>query len=85
MKKEEKIMGHDAEFQVKSILPQLIGGKITGSFIDKNNEFFGFKVKVKGKTLAVWVDADEEGNTCGALKIEEEKRCLKNGLKQQNR
>ena len=66
-------MTHNAEFQVKSVLPNLIGGKIIRAVTDSTNEFFGFEVKLENKTYTVWVDSDEEGNSCGALKIEEEK------------
>ncbi len=62
-------MTHNAEYQVEKVIPSLIGGKITEAFTDEAKEFFGFTVKVKGKTLKVWVDGDEEGNYCGALKI----------------
>lgn len=63
-------MTHDAEFQVKSVIPKLIGGNITKAVIDSTNEFFGFEVKLGKKVYTVWVDSDEEGNSCGALKIE---------------
>lgn len=66
-------MADNAEFQVNRIIPQLIGGKIIKPVIDESKEYFGFTVKKKGKTYTVWVDSDEEGNFCGALKIEEEK------------
>ncbi|MBA4419479.1 MAG: hypothetical protein C0392_16485 [Syntrophus sp. (in: bacteria)] len=63
-------MSHDVQYQVEKVIPSLIGGTITGVFTDEAGEFFGFTVKLKGKTLRVWVDADEEGNKCGVLKIE---------------
>lgn len=63
-------MTHNAEYQAEKVIPSLIGGTITGAFTDEAKEFFGFTVKVKGKTLKVWVDGDEEGNHCGVLKIE---------------
>jgi len=64
-------MTHDAEYQATKVIPKLIGGTITEAFTDPDKEFFGFTVKVKGKTLMVWVDGDEEGNRSGALRIEE--------------
>lgn len=66
-------MTHNAEFQVNSIIPQLIGGKIIKAVIDSTKEYFGFEVKLGKKVYIVWVDSDEEGNSCGALKIEEGK------------
>ncbi len=68
-------MTHNAEFQVKSVIPKLIGGKIIGAVIDSTKEYFGFRVKKGKKVYTVWVDSDEEGNFCGSLRAEEEEPC----------
>ena len=70
-------MTHNAEFQAEKVIPSLIGGIIIEAFTDKDKEFFGFTVKKGKKTLKVWVDGDEEGNYCGALKVEDEGRKVK--------
>lgn len=63
-------MTRNPEFQVKQVIPPLIGGIITEAFTDKEKEFFGFVVKNGKKTFKVWVDGDDEGNMCGSLKVE---------------
>jgi hypothetical protein len=67
---------NDAQFQVSIIQKSLIGCKIVGTMIDKDEEFFGFTVEQgRGKnkvTKTVWVDSDDEGNGCGSLKVDEE-------------
>lgn len=68
-------MGHDAKFQVESVIPKLIGGKIIRAVIDTTKEYFGFEVRKGKKVYMVWVDSDEEGNFCGSLRVEEVEPC----------
>jgi hypothetical protein len=51
---------------------KLFGGKIVEVFTDTNEEYWGFKVKVRKQTYMVWVDRDTEGNGPGHLKVEKD-------------
>jgi len=50
----------------------LVGGKITGVFVDENKEHWGLTIK-KGKLIVqAWVECDAEGNGPGDLYIHKE-------------
>lgn len=68
-------MTHDATYNKNIIAEKLVGGKITDVFVDSDNpdDCYGFRVVNKGKTYNVWIDSDEEGNSCGSVKTEEVK------------
>jgi hypothetical protein len=73
--KREKIMSQNTKLSLEKMAP-LIGAKII-RIISGVNEFgetdFGFSVKTKtGKTLNVWILADDEGNGPGAIEIQDE-------------
>lgn len=77
-------MGNNASFQVESVIPKLIGGKIIGSVIDTTKAYFGLRIKKGKKVYTVWVDSDEEGNFCGSLRVEEETPCHIDTVQQGN-
>jgi predicted Ser/Thr protein kinase len=64
-------MTHDAEYEAKE-LEKLIGATITGVILTPGH-YFGIRVLKKGKSFKVWIDSDQEGNSCGAVKIEPDK------------
>lgn len=61
-----------AEYQIEQINENLIGFKITGSILDSTGEYFGLKLQKGKKTIAIWIDKDDEGNGAGSIKIEKE-------------
>jgi len=50
----------------------LVGGKITGVFMDENKEHWGLTIKKGKMTVQAWVESDTEGNAAGDLFISEE-------------
>lgn len=63
-------MKKDSEYMVEEIQKHLIGATIVSPILDKENDYFGFRVMKDGKEFSVWVDMDPEGNGCGFLNIE---------------
>ena len=62
-------MTWDPRFTADS-LALLVGHTITGSFVDKDDEYCGFTTRDgEGMEYRVWVDSDQEGNQCGSVAI----------------
>ncbi len=51
-------------------LDQLVGGTITGTLIDQDDEFFGLQVMVNRRKWNLWLQSDDEGNGPGAFSLE---------------
>lgn len=62
-------MTHNPSWTAKT-LGLLVGHTITGTFVDKDDEYCGFSTEdPKGNKYRVWVDGDEEGNYCGSVSV----------------
>lgn len=61
----------DVEYMYDEIKKRLVGGKIVTAYVDEEGVYFGFKVRVGGRVLNVWVNQDAEANGPGWLNIEE--------------
>lgn len=65
-------MTNDAKYEAEQ-LRLLVGASIIDVSLDETGEFFCLVVQKDGKNYNVWIDSDQEGNSCGSVMIEEVK------------
>ena len=65
-------MTTDAKYMIDRVIPELIGATIVGAVIDENDEFYGLRLALPGKTDHVaWINCDAEGNGPGWIDVAE--------------
>jgi hypothetical protein len=65
------MFSEDVEYAADNVVGPLVGFKITGVALDKENESYGLVIE-RGKSKKIaWVDCDPEGNGPGWLQVED--------------
>lgn len=65
------MFSEDVEYAADNVVNPLVGFKITGAALDKENESYGLVLEKGKKKKIAWVDCDPEGNGPGWLQVED--------------
>lgn len=63
-------MGSDSAFCKSKIVDTVLGGIILG-VVEDGGDGWGLRVMVRGKQVAVWIQADAENNGPGWVEVED--------------